>query len=271
MRIDTFARPNAILACRLERNDKGRDVVVGDVHGHFSTFRKALDELEVGEHDRVISLGNLVDHGPDSWAARDWITGPDPVTRFALTLRGEHEQRMLEALLYRPPDHPLIWENDPRSLWIMGGGDWWESRKPGHGAQSWVEVLRDLPFCARVETRFGAIGLVHACPVHERWRDLEEQLIGDGEASHVTRAGALRGHVRHGYVEHEIGETEQRYLGPVKGVRCVVTGHTPLPKPRWHENVLGIHTGVHIDDPEYRRLTIARIDSREIETWSFVR
>ena len=56
--------------------------------------------------------------------------------------------------------------------------------------------------------------------------------------------------------------------GPVEGVRCVVTGHTPVPEPGWHENVLGIDTGVHIDQRRYGRLTIARIDAKEIETWS---
>ena len=63
------------LSPHLERNDTGRDLVVGDVHGHFATLRRALDELEVGEHDRVFSLGDLVDRGPDSTAAKDWIAG----------------------------------------------------------------------------------------------------------------------------------------------------------------------------------------------------
>ena len=76
----------------------------------------------------------------------------------------------------------------------------------------------------------------------------------------------------YGYLRRDIGETGEtgdEYLGPVEGGRCDVTGHTPIPEPGWHENVLGIDTGVHIDEPGYDRLTIARIDGREIETWSF--
>ena len=62
------------------------------------------------------------------------------------------------------------------------------------------------------------------------------------------------------------------HLGPVAGVRCVVTGRTPVPEPKGHHNVLAIDTGVlHIDEWEYGRLTIARIDGKEIETWSFGR
>ena len=77
--------------------------------------------------------------------------------------------------------------------------------------------------------------------------------------------------MRHGYVQREIGENGEEHLGPVEGVRCVVTGHTPVLEPVWHENVLGIDTGVHIDKRGYSRLTIARIDGKEIETWSFER
>ena len=42
-------------AVQLERNDKGRDFAVGDVHGHFDTLRHTLAELELDEHDRVFA------------------------------------------------------------------------------------------------------------------------------------------------------------------------------------------------------------------------
>ena len=82
---------------------------------------------------------------------------------------------------------------------------------------------------------------------------------------------ALWSRVRHGFVQRDIGETGHEHLGPVESVWCVVSGHTPTPEPTWHENVLGIDTGVHIDERGYGRLTIARIDGKEIETWSFER
>ena len=72
-------------------------------------------------------------------------------------------------------------------------------------------------------------------------------------------------------MQREIGERGSEYLGGVDGVRCVVTGHTPVPEPVWHENVLGIDTGVHIEERGYGRITIARIDTPTIETLSFAR
>ena len=162
-------------------------------------------------------------------------------------------------------------DEDDWTLWRRNGGTWWKERKPGHSTRSWMAVLCGLPFCARIETRYGWIGLVHACPVHGRWQDLEEWVNGDEDLSHLTRTRALWSRIRHGYVQREIGETGHEHMGPVEGVRSVVTGHTPVPEPTWHENVLSIDTGVHIDERGYGRLTIARIDGKEIETWSFER
>ena len=271
MRLPTFATPGTDLSPRLERNRRGRDLVVGDIHGHFATLRRALDELEIGEHDRVFSLGDLVDRGPHSFAAKDWIAGTDPKTRFDLVLRGNHEQMMLEALAEGPRPRYMQRDRGAWDLWRMNGGTWWRPRSPEDGATAWMGVLRVLPFTARVQTRFGPVGLVHACPVHGRWQDLEEWVNGDEDLSHLTRVRALWSRVRHGHVQREIGERGNEHLGPVEGVRAVLTGHTPVPEPVWHENVLGLDTGVHIDARGYGRLTIARIDGKEMETWSFER
>ena len=97
MRVQMFASPGTNLARRLERNTRGRDLVVGDIHGHFATLRRALAELEVGEHDRVFSLGDFVDRGPDSFQAKDWMQGRTRSAGFDLVLRGNHEQ-----MIWRP-------------------------------------------------------------------------------------------------------------------------------------------------------------------------
>lgn len=104
------------------------------------------------------------------------------------------------------------------------------------------------------------------------WEELEARLAGDADGSHFTRDRALRSRARLDLVERLVGATGKVHLGPVEGVRCVVTGHTPVSEPNWHHNVLAINTGVpYIDEREYGWLTIARIDGKEIETWSFDR
>ena len=249
---------------------KGRDLVVGDVHGHFATLRHALAELEVGAGDRLFSLGDLIDRGPDSARALSWIEGADPAARFDLVIRGNHEQLMLDALAsesaaaYEP-----LWPTD-RELWYGNGGSWWQDRMPEDpDAGAWTAALAALPFAARIETPHGPVGLVHACPVFPSWEELEEALAGDGRAARLTRMRALWSRVWHRFLQPEIGEHGREYAGPVAGVRAVVTGHTAVKRPVWRENVLDIDTG--IVRPHLRRLTIARIDTEDIGTWTFDR
>ena len=249
---------------------KGRDLVVGDVHGHFPTLRHALAELEVGPADRLFSLGDLIDRGPDSAQALSWIVGTDPSARFDLVIRGNHEQLMLDALApgisaaYEP-----LWPTD-RDLWYGNGGNWWKRRGPDDpGPEAWTAALAALPFAARIETPHGPVGLVHACPVHRSWEELEEALAGDGPDSRRACMRALWSRIWHRFTQSEIGESGREYAGPVAGVRAVVTGHTPVSEPVWHWNVLDIDTG--IIRPHLRQLTVARIDTEEIATWTFDR
>jgi len=268
VRTDSFAPLGTPLSVRLGPNPGGRDLVVGDLHGHFATLRRALDELEVGRDDRLFSLGDLIDRGPRSFEAKAWIEGPG----FHLVLRGNHEQLMLEALDEvgeLPPGR--LPGTDAWALWQMNGGNWWHFRNAEDSAERWMAVLRTLPFAARVETPHGPVGLVHACPVHPSWQELENALEGDAPASHLARTRAIWSRVYHGWLQREIGETGGEYLGPIEGVRAVLTGHTSCRQPTWHGNILGIDTGVHIDRPGYGRLTIARIDGKEVETFSFDR
>ena len=243
---------------------------------NWATLRRALAALEVNEHDRVFSLGNLVDGGPHSFDALNWIARPDPSTRFHAALRGNHEQMMLEALLVGPPEaqgrgqHGV--DADAWKRWMAHGGRWWTANGGQHDAASWVNVLARLPLCATVETGHGPVGLVHACPVWPTWDELEAKLVGDGDENHFTRKQALWSGARLDLVERHLGGGRDVHLEPVAGVRCVVTGHTPVPDPKWHHNVLAIDTGVaYIDEWEYGRLTIARTDGKQIETWNFER
>ena len=51
-----------------------RDWVVGDVHGCFETLRQALRgiDFEYGR-DRLFSVGDLIDRGPNSIGALEWL------------------------------------------------------------------------------------------------------------------------------------------------------------------------------------------------------
>src|SRR5258706_5182448 len=62
---------------RLPRNAAGRDLVVGDLHGHRSLLEHELDKLAFDPgRDRVLSVGDLIDRGPQSLGTLSLIDEP---------------------------------------------------------------------------------------------------------------------------------------------------------------------------------------------------
>ena len=62
---------------RFGLNEDGRDFVVGDIHGMFQHLTELLEQIEFDEgSDRLFSVGDLVDRGPESHRALEWLDKP---------------------------------------------------------------------------------------------------------------------------------------------------------------------------------------------------
>ena len=97
----TSAAPECALE-RFERNESGRDLVVGDIHGMFPHLSALLAQLEFDEsRDRLFSVGDLVDRGPASTEAVEG--GAD--TEDSVHLAGLEAHRLSRVV--PPPD----WED----------------------------------------------------------------------------------------------------------------------------------------------------------------
>jgi serine/threonine protein phosphatase 1 len=74
-----------------------RTLAIGDIHGCLSALKTLAEFARFDDSDRLVTLGDYVDRGPDSADALDWV-----ISRFEagqLTpLRGNHEVMMLAAL-----------------------------------------------------------------------------------------------------------------------------------------------------------------------------
>lgn len=65
------------LVRRFDRNPLGRDLIAGDAHGCFTKLRASLDAAGFNlECDRLFSVGDLVDRGPESDRALEWLAQP---------------------------------------------------------------------------------------------------------------------------------------------------------------------------------------------------
>lgn len=74
-------------------NEAGRDFVIGDLHGSLTCYENLIKHLQFDpSKDRMFSVGDLVDRGPDSLGTLGLLRHP----WFHATL-ANHEQMMLEA------------------------------------------------------------------------------------------------------------------------------------------------------------------------------
>lgn len=145
------------------KNTKGKDYVVGDIHGAFKTLYKLLENIGFDfEHDRLFSVGDLCDRGPDSNDVIQWLSYP-----WFFPVMGNHEEIILlyEAKRYN--------DDDLRNV----GASWWLTLDIA-SKNTIVNAYKNLPIAIDVETNDGLVGIVHAeCP-HADWNKLPELLTG---------------------------------------------------------------------------------------------
>jgi len=201
-------------------NTQGRDIIVGDVHGHFTKLGAALSAIMFSpeDGDRLFFVGDLVDRGPESLEATTWLALP-----WVHAVRGNHEQMAI--------DH-VAGMSDSEN-YIANGGAWFL----GLSTQEQQEIAATfdaLPLAIELETEHGMVGIVHAEVPIERFADIEVELQGPC-----------------GYaIEQNLTWSRAPYMGVrcdhVQDVLAVVVGHTP--KPTW--TTIGNH--IYIDTAAWR-------------------
>lgn len=198
---------------RFDRNACGRDFVIGDIHGCFDDVRTILLSVDFDESkDRLFSVGDLVDRGPQSREAVDWIEKP-----WFHAVLGNHEQMAI--------DH--AGGNSSIGMYRGNGGSWFIDLARDE-QEAIASAFRQLPILIEVETANGRIGIVHADPVYRDWLTLVERVGSE----HVQNAAVWsRDRI-------QSGDTL-----PVNGIDAVIVGHTILSGVQRLGNVIYIDTG----------------------------
>lgn len=206
----------------LPANQLGRDFVVGDVHGCFTELRALLEQVVFdGSRDRLFSVGDLVDRGPESRQVLEWLAKP-----WFHAVRGNHEQMALDFDLA---------DTDGCERYLHNGGGWFicldELDK-----QAYRTAFSRLPLAIELPSPHGLIGLLHAdCP-QDDWSALREQLS-------LPQPWGEEG----GRLLRQITWCRLRARGtprqPVRGVFMLCVGHTPQREVRSIDNVRYLDTG----------------------------
>ncbi len=132
--------------------------VVGDIHGMFGKLDEELGRLGFDDQqDHLLSVGDLVDRGPDSIKAIDYIVKP-----WFNHVRGNHEQ-LVEAHVHGHAE-----------IHTMNGGNWFKALSGAEKARH-NHILNDAPIILEVITPSGKnIGVIHANIPTRDWNDIHK-------------------------------------------------------------------------------------------------
>lgn len=195
---------------RFALNTEGHDFIVGDMHGHYDLFQEQLERIEFNpEVDRMFSVGDLIDRGPESLKCLTLIDEP-----WFYAVIGNHEDMMLHA------EHSYT----SQIHWMRNGGTW-AGEIDNETLNEWRVKIEKLPIAITVETIHGDVGICHAQPPSNDWADAQRE-------DPYTQEGMIWG--------REIIRMPEY---TVEGVYKTVHGHTPVKEVVARGNVVFIDTG----------------------------
>jgi serine/threonine protein phosphatase 1 len=135
---------------KLPANDKGRDFVVSDLHGYYDEFQRQLELVRFDPAvDRVLSVGDLVDRGPDSRKCAGLLYEP-----WFRAVRGNHEQMLIDSLVYRYPQY--VYTS------IRNGGVWAFNASEDPDVKKLLKRFDKLPYAIVVGEGESKYNIVHA-------------------------------------------------------------------------------------------------------------
>lgn len=211
----------------LTLNALGRDFVIGDIHGCFNALDQALGHIGFNPScDRLLSVGDLVDRGPENMQALHYLQQP-----WFHAVLGNH-------------DWTHAWDATPTfrlSNHDKSDTAWAQSVRESAEYTALSDQFKRLPLIMDIETGRGLVGIVHAevRPTYTCWHEVLELVNRYQSMAEVDIANRLL-----------TGRTRLRkhamlpYDRQVEGVSMVISGHTCVARPTWVGNSLFIDTGL---------------------------
>lgn len=199
---------------------------VGDIHGCFSILEAQLKKVEFDkEKDMLISVGDLVDRGPESHLAKDYVKYP-----WFKHILGNHELMTLDHL------------NGNSYMHTHNGGGWMADM-PQEEKEKHVDALLNAPHMLEILTPRGYhVGFVHADLVFNNWQE-------NIDNPHFPTLSWSRETVKK--------LRDPNYDPTIKGIDKVFFGHNALLRPYSRGNCNWIDTGCGFSDGT---LTIVDVD-----------
>ncbi|MPZ46480.1 MAG: hypothetical protein GEV05_24460 [Betaproteobacteria bacterium] len=251
------------LCQRLPTNASGHDLVVGDLHGHRSLLDAQLERLHFDPaRDRVLSVGDLVNRGPESLATLSLIEEP-----WFHAVLGNHELMLLNYLHYYDS------RTHSRKAFACGSGQWIHEAiaKNRKFLGKLADRLAALPLALHVE---GAVSfnVTHSAllPIGLRQKRLlrdETVCVHRADAATSSRLNIgealTSGLFGLRFAEHSVQISDT----PIGALPITYVGHSPIRHVTVHNSYVYIDQGVrvHPGRSECRPPTV--IDHAKFSFW----
>jgi serine/threonine protein phosphatase 1 len=216
-----------------ELNTKGRDYVIGDVHGRYDLVYEALKMANFKEDvDRLFCVGDLIDRGEFSDHVLEFLSLP-----CVHAIRGNHEDILLGLYNSGEPSEERI-----AYIGEAIGLTWW-LEVPIERRIQILRSLAQLPLVAEIETLRGTVGLIHGdLDPKLSWQEFKQEVEnGNDDVIHEALWGRTR-----------LGENIEEH---VEGIGRIYVGHTVQESVRKLANVVAIDTGAVFN----QHLTMAQL------------
>ena len=230
----------------LSQNSRGRDFVIGDIHGHFELLEQLLKEVDFDEAvDRAISVGDGIDRGPESHRALEFLEKP-----WFYSIRGNHEAMLMASQAREYGIH---------ELWMKNGGEWADVVSEAF-LNRLADTYKNLPYAIEIETKNGNIGVLHAdMPSHLSWQELTGGLLASSLKPKDLQTLLLS---RDSYRSFR---KACEYPGVIKepivtGIYRIYVGHSIVNNPCLFGNIMFIDTGAYVTG----KLTAVDLNNEEV-------
>jgi serine/threonine protein phosphatase 1 len=130
-----------------------RQIVIGDVHGHYNALQELLLAIAPVEDEEVYFLGDLIDRGPDSAKVVEFVMNSGYGC-----VRGNHEEMLLNILARKQEDDSDENLEDLIYSWLYNGGQSTLASYNNNIPVEHIQWLQTLPLYLDL----GKVWLVHA-------------------------------------------------------------------------------------------------------------
>jgi serine/threonine protein phosphatase 1 len=221
-----------------------RRFAITDIHGCAATFRALVhQQLQLTPRDQLFLLGDYLNKGPDSRGVLDEILSLRRKGFHVVTLRGNHDQQLLDAIA-EPEDEELQRRWQDKLEWAVTL-DSFGVAEPHQVQPRYVKLLEELAYFEELDDYVLVHASLNFANPDKLWTD-RDAMLNRREFADVDSA-ALGGRVLlHGHVPQ-----------PLRKARRALKAATP---PE-----LGLDTGcVYYKNASYGNLCALDLDTRRL-------